>query len=145
MPEDLKLLQIGSSQLPPPFRGLHSPCLLFPEIVYSQTASAIWSREPKRRSDWGQNFGTPKNRKLPPFDIGVGGTWHTRQLFPFGLWWTQHACPSQSVKPREKTLQRQTQLVSVCVWCGSQPGNFFFSPVISNNDFVYFLLLLLLL
>ena len=25
MPEDLKLLQIGSSQLPPPFRGLHSP------------------------------------------------------------------------------------------------------------------------
>ena len=42
MPEDLKLSQIGSSQLPPPFRGLHSPgvrkhlCLLFPEIVYSQ-------------------------------------------------------------------------------------------------------------
>ena len=43
MPEDLKLLQIGFSQLPPPFRGLHSPgvrklsnylCLLFPEIVY---------------------------------------------------------------------------------------------------------------
>ena len=43
MPEDLKLSQIGSSQLPPPFRGLHSPgvrkhsnylCLLFPEIVY---------------------------------------------------------------------------------------------------------------
>ena len=42
MPEDLKLSQIGSSQLPPPFRGLHSPgvrkhsnylCLLFPEIV----------------------------------------------------------------------------------------------------------------
>ena len=25
MPEDLKLLQIGSSQLPPPFKGLHSP------------------------------------------------------------------------------------------------------------------------
>ena len=25
MPEDLKLLQTGSSQLPPPFRGLHSP------------------------------------------------------------------------------------------------------------------------
>ena len=25
MPEDLKLLQIGSSQLLPPFRGLHSP------------------------------------------------------------------------------------------------------------------------
>ena len=25
MPQDLKLLQIGSSQLPPPFRGLHSP------------------------------------------------------------------------------------------------------------------------
>ena len=25
MPEGLKLLQIGSSQLPPPFRGLHSP------------------------------------------------------------------------------------------------------------------------
>ena len=25
MPEDLKLSQIGSSQLPPPFRGLHSP------------------------------------------------------------------------------------------------------------------------
>ena len=25
MPEDLKLLQIGSFQLPPPFRGLHSP------------------------------------------------------------------------------------------------------------------------
>ena len=43
MPEDLKLSQIGSSPLPPPFRGLHSPevrklsnylCLLFPEIVY---------------------------------------------------------------------------------------------------------------
>ena len=40
MPEDLKLSQIGSSQLPPPFTGgLHSPgvrnlCLLFPEIVY---------------------------------------------------------------------------------------------------------------
>ena len=43
MPEDLKLSQIGSSQLPPPFRGLHSPrvrklsnylCLLFPEIIY---------------------------------------------------------------------------------------------------------------
>ena len=32
MPEDLKLSQIGSSQLPPPFRGLHSPG--FPEIVY---------------------------------------------------------------------------------------------------------------
>ena len=27
MPEDLKLWQIGSSQLPPPFRGLHSPGL----------------------------------------------------------------------------------------------------------------------
>ena len=25
MPEDIKLSQIGSSQLPPPFRGLHSP------------------------------------------------------------------------------------------------------------------------
>ena len=25
MPEDLKLSQIGSSQLPTPFRGLHSP------------------------------------------------------------------------------------------------------------------------
>ena len=25
MPEDLELSQIGSSQLPPPFRGLHSP------------------------------------------------------------------------------------------------------------------------
>ena len=25
MPKDLKLSQIGSSQLPPPFRGLHSP------------------------------------------------------------------------------------------------------------------------
>ena len=25
MPEDLKLSQIGSSQLPPPFSGLHSP------------------------------------------------------------------------------------------------------------------------
>ena len=25
MPEDLKLSQIGSSQLPPPLRGLHSP------------------------------------------------------------------------------------------------------------------------
>ena len=25
MPEDQELLQIGSSQLPPPFRGLHSP------------------------------------------------------------------------------------------------------------------------
>ena len=25
MPEDLKLSQIGSSQLPPSFRGLHSP------------------------------------------------------------------------------------------------------------------------
>ena len=25
MPEDLKLSQIGSSQLPPPFRGLHTP------------------------------------------------------------------------------------------------------------------------
>ena len=25
MPEDLKLSQIGSSQLPPPFRGFHSP------------------------------------------------------------------------------------------------------------------------
>ena len=25
MPEDLKLSQIGSSQLPPPFRGIHSP------------------------------------------------------------------------------------------------------------------------
>ena len=25
MPEDLKLSLIGSSQLPPPFRGLHSP------------------------------------------------------------------------------------------------------------------------
>ena len=25
MPEDLKQSQIGSSQLPPPFRGLHSP------------------------------------------------------------------------------------------------------------------------
>ena len=25
MAEDLKLSQIGSSQLPPPFRGLHSP------------------------------------------------------------------------------------------------------------------------
>ena len=25
MPEDLQLSQIGSSQLPPPFRGLHSP------------------------------------------------------------------------------------------------------------------------
>ena len=25
MPEDLKLSQIGSSQLPPPFRGPHSP------------------------------------------------------------------------------------------------------------------------
>ena len=25
MPEDLKLSQIGSSQLTPPFRGLHSP------------------------------------------------------------------------------------------------------------------------
>ena len=46
MPEDLKLSQIGSSQLPPPFRGLHSPgvrklsnylCLLFLEIVYSQS------------------------------------------------------------------------------------------------------------
>ena len=43
MPADLKLPQIGSSQLPTPFRGLHSPgvrklsnylCLLFPEIVY---------------------------------------------------------------------------------------------------------------
>ena len=45
MPEDLKLSQIGSSLLPPPFRGLHFPgvrkhCeiislrLLFPEIVY---------------------------------------------------------------------------------------------------------------
>ena len=27
MPEDLKLSQIGSSQLPIPFRGLHSPRL----------------------------------------------------------------------------------------------------------------------
>ena len=47
MPEDLKLSQIGSSQLRPPFRGLHSPgvkkkplsnylCLLFPEIVYCE-------------------------------------------------------------------------------------------------------------
>ena len=27
MPEDLKLSQIGSSQLPPPFRGLHSPAV----------------------------------------------------------------------------------------------------------------------
>ena len=46
MPEDLKVSQVGSSPLPPPFRGLHSPgvskhCqntylrLLFPEIVYS--------------------------------------------------------------------------------------------------------------
>ena len=43
MPEHLKLSQIGSSQLPPPFRVLHSPgvrkhsnylCLLFPEIIY---------------------------------------------------------------------------------------------------------------
>ena len=43
MPEDLKLSQIGSSPLPPPFRGLLSPgvrklsnylSLLFPEIVY---------------------------------------------------------------------------------------------------------------
>ena len=25
MPEDLKVSQIGSSPLPPPFRGLHSP------------------------------------------------------------------------------------------------------------------------
>ena len=47
MPEDLKLSQIGSSQLPPPFRGLHSPgvrkhCQIifacyFPEIVYSNS------------------------------------------------------------------------------------------------------------
>ena len=45
MPKDLKLSQIGSSQLPPPFRRLHSPgvkktlsnylCLLFLEIVYT--------------------------------------------------------------------------------------------------------------
>ena len=42
MPEDLKLSQIGSSQLPPPFRGPHSPgvrkhcqIILFLEIVYS--------------------------------------------------------------------------------------------------------------
>ena len=46
MPEDLKLSQIGSSPLPPPFRGLHSPGvkkkkksnylrLLFQEIDYS--------------------------------------------------------------------------------------------------------------
>ena len=43
MPEDLKLSQIGSSPLPPPLRGLHSPGvrklsnylrLLFLEIVY---------------------------------------------------------------------------------------------------------------
>ena len=46
MPEYLKLSQTGSSPLPPPFRGLHSPGvtektlsnsylrLLFPEIVY---------------------------------------------------------------------------------------------------------------
>ena len=45
MPEDLKLTQIGSSPLHPPFRGLHFPGvrklsnylrLLFPEIVYSR-------------------------------------------------------------------------------------------------------------
>ena len=54
MPEDLKLSQIGSSQLPPPFRGLHSPgvrnnCQIifvcyFPEIVYS---GRIWRKVPE--------------------------------------------------------------------------------------------------
>ena len=48
MPEDLKLSQIGSSQLLPPFRGLHSPgvrklsnyfCLLIREIVYLRDLS----------------------------------------------------------------------------------------------------------
>ena len=52
MPEDLKLSQIGSSQLPPPFRGLHSPgvrklsnylCLLFPEIVYWSAHAHCWT------------------------------------------------------------------------------------------------------
>ena len=66
MPEDLKLSQNGSSQLPPPFRGLHSPgvknkqnkklsnylCLLFPEIVYLRLAAE-----------------TPESIELGPVDL----------------------------------------------------------------------------
>ena len=60
MPEDLKLSQIGSSQLPPPFRGLYSPgvrkllnylCLSFPEIVYCSVwhVLRLFVRGPKAR------------------------------------------------------------------------------------------------
>ena len=82
MPEDLKLSQIGSSPLPPPFRGLHSPgvrkhCqnylrLLFPEIVY-------WlkhSREIERSGEFlqqvcAQAVETCRSVELLLHDVGV--------------------------------------------------------------------------
>ena len=55
MPEDLKLSQIGSSQLPPPFRGLHSPGVRkHCQIVfacYFRKSSIIYLSGKSERSD----------------------------------------------------------------------------------------------
>ena len=54
MPEDLKLSQIGSSPLPTPFRGLHSPgvqkhCQIIFACYFRK--SSIISQRPKRTED----------------------------------------------------------------------------------------------
>ena len=53
MPEDLKMSQIGSSPLPPPFRGLHSPAVRkHCQIIYACyfRKSSIFSWEPSNIS-----------------------------------------------------------------------------------------------
>ena len=104
MPEDLKLSQIGSSLLPPPFRGLHSPgvrkhcqiifvyyfrissipsvcSLRAPSLTQREIAQAGSSR-PRESEGWGgvAKGGWGRKRGTGGLWVGVGGRRRTKRV-----------------------------------------------------------------
>ena len=102
MPEDLKLSQIGSSQPPPPFRGLHSPGvkeivkLSLPVIsgnrllrtLNSHQTVHIYSTFSTEAASSFVNM-SPPTRKRPL--VQMQDLWHIARWHLLTLWWT-HFC-----------------------------------------------------